>query len=67
MLDFLFSGGKKVAYRYGMSSQGAGHLPVFFYLGLLNGGILLRVVCLIKFVSQTVSPVRPWKASTDSV
>ncbi len=35
--------------------------------GLLNGGILLRVVCLIKFVSQTVSPVRPWKASTDSV
>lgn len=35
MLDLFgvfFSGGQNVAYRYGMSSQGAGHLPVFFYL-----------------------------------
>lgn len=46
---------------------GSWALASFSISGLLNVGILLRVVCLIKFVSQTVSPVRPWKASTGSV
>lgn len=65
--SFFFSGGQKVAYRYGMSSQELGTCQFSSISGLLNGGILLRVVCLFKFVSQTVSPVRLWKARSPTL
>lgn len=68
MLDFVFSlVGRKLLIDMGCLHRELGTCQFSSISGLLNGGILLRVVCLFKFVSQTVSPVRPWKARSPTL
>lgn len=68
LLSFLFSlVGRRLLIDMGCLHRELGTCQFSSISGLLNGGILLRVVCLFKFVSQTVSPVRPWKARSPTL
>lgn len=67
LINFFSLVGRKLLIDMGCLHRELGTCQFSSISGLLNGGILLRVVCLFKFVSQTVSPVRPWKARSPTL